>query len=57
MLSCWLGGIVFDAIRPNTTFELVAVFNLIVVIMALVLKKRIKVPVFAEDDGAPAPAH
>jgi MFS family permease len=57
MLSCWLGGIVFDAIRPNTTFEIVAVFNLIVVIMALVLKKRIKVPVFAEDDGDPAPAH
>jgi hypothetical protein len=50
MVSCWLGGVAFDLIRPNTTFELLALFNLVVVIAALILKKRIKAPVFAEVD-------
>ncbi len=57
MVSCWIGGVMFDLIRPNATFVLLALFNLVVVIAALILKKRIKAPVFAEVDDAPIASH
>jgi MFS family permease len=56
MVLCWVGGQLFDAISPMATFEMLAVANLIVVVMALLLKSKIKIPEFADDD-LPVVAH
>jgi MFS family permease len=56
MVLCWFGGQLFDAVSPMATFEMVAVANLVVVVMALLLKSKIKVPDFADDD-LPVVAH
>jgi predicted MFS family arabinose efflux permease len=44
MVMCWIGGMIFDSISPQSPFVMLGFLNLLVFFVAIALKSRIKAP-------------
>ncbi len=57
MVTCWLGGILFDAISEQSLFVMIAAANLVVFILAIIMKSKVHKPAFADTAGAGGAIH